>query len=317
MSDIIIQNPDAPVLVVGGAGMDYVGRVVGELEYQTSNTAKIRTSFGGVARNVAENLARLGHSVSLMSVFGNDPPGEQAIQYLERIGVDMVNVMRCSDCPTGSYIAILDAEGNLKIALDDMRALREITPEYIRTKFEVIKNSSMVFIDANLQLKSIKALLSMARRAKVPVFADPTSFSLADKFIPNLNKIMIITSNSMEAGKLCGCNFSPSDKSAAVRAAKKMVNDGVHLAIVTLGKFGVCYATSASSGYVPALSTQILDPTGAGDALSATVIFALLNDIPIDEAVRLGVAAAYLTLRSPGSVSDELSIDNLYNKLPG
>jgi pseudouridine kinase len=82
-----------------------------------------------------------------------------------------------------------------------------------------------------------------------------------------------------------------------------------------LGQFGVCYATSDTSGQIPAIRTEIADPTGAGDAMTATVIFALLNDIPLDDAVRLGVSAATLTLRHPGAVLPDLSLEKLYDQL--
>ena len=57
------------------------------------------------------------------------------------------------------------------------------------------------------------------------------------------------------------------------------------------------------------------DPTGAGDALTAAVLFGLLNDMPIDDAVRLGVAAASLTLTYRGSVIPDLSLEKLYDQL--
>ena len=63
-------KPDLPVIVIGSAGVDIVGLVRGELQSRTSSPANIRTSFGGVARNVAENLARLGQPVNLISVVG-------------------------------------------------------------------------------------------------------------------------------------------------------------------------------------------------------------------------------------------------------
>ncbi len=59
----------------------------------------------------------------------------------------------------------------------------------------------------------------------------------------------------------------------------------------------------------------MLDPTGAGDALTATVVFSLLNDIPLDDAMRLGVSAASLTLLYPGAVIPDLSLQKLYDHL--
>ena len=75
------------------------------------------------------------------------------------------------------------------------------------------------------------------------------------------------------------------------------------------------YATPSTSGFVPALEVDVVDPTGAGNALTATVIYALLNDIPLDEAVRLGVSAATLTLDSHETVRSDLSLESLYAQL--
>ena len=66
---------------------------------------------------------------------------------------------------------------------------------------------------------------------------------------------------------------------------------------------------------IPAIQTPIVDETGAGDALTAGIIFGLLEGIPIDECVRLGVTAASLTLRSNETVRADLSVDLLYDDL--
>jgi len=61
--------------------------------------------------------------------------------------------------------------------------------------------------------------------------------------------------------------------------------------------------------------TKIVDSSGAGDALTATTIFGLLNDLGIDEAIRLGVTAASLTLTNPTTTLAELSLELLYGNL--
>jgi pseudouridine kinase len=89
----------------------------------------------------------------------------------------------------------------------------------------------------------------------------------------------------------------------------------VHIAIITLGHDGLVYATGDANGYVPAIKVEVVDPTGAGDALTAAVVYALLNDIPVDEAVRLGVSAATLTIESADTVRQDLSLESLYAQL--
>jgi pseudouridine kinase len=124
----------------------------------------------------------------------------------------------------------------------------------------------------------------------------------------------LTTPNITEASILCGQTYSARPRQA-IEAAKYLVSQGVRIAIVTLAEFGVCYATSETSGHIPAIRTEIVDPTGAGDALTAAVIFALLNDISLDDAVRLGVSAASFTLRHRGAVVPYLSLEKLYDQL--
>ena len=114
---------------------------------------------------------------------------------------------------------------------------------------------------------------------------------------------------------LCEPAREVTNRKQALEGAKCLVSQGVQIAIITLAEQGLVYATSETSGYVPAIRTEVLDPTGAGDALTATVIFALLNGIELDEAVRLAVSAASLTLRYGGAVVPDLSLEKLYDQL--
>lgn len=172
-----------------------------------------------------------------------------------------------------------------------------------------------MFIDSNLSKDSLRTLFSLARRNDVPVCADPTATSLALKLKPYLRRLFMITPNTVEAGVLCGRNLSPTRPESALEAAKDLVNQGVETAIVTLAQFALCYASTETCGHVPAIETEVVDPIGAAEALAAAVIFGLLNEIPLDEAVRLGVSAAALTMSQPGSVLPDLSLQKLYDRL--
>ncbi len=309
-------NPDAPILVIGGAGVDIVGRLEGDIRPGSSAPARIRSSFGGVARNVSENLARLGQEVQLITVVGQDDAGDRLITQTARAGVNVEAVLRTSDQPTGTYLAVVDSEGKLEFALDDMRPMHALTPDYVRQYEEHFKQAALLFIDANLPKDTLRTTMSLARKARLPVCADPTSISLAERLQRYLPRLFLITPNSTEAAYFCGLpDERLEDRHQAVEAAKHLVSQGVEIAIITMAELGLCYATTETSGYIPAIRTPIVDPTGAGDALSATVIFALLNEIPLDDAVRLGVSAASLTLRYSGAVVPDLSLEKLYDQL--
>ena len=289
-------------------------------------------SPGGVARNVAENLARLGVEVTLITAVGDDPPGRQLLDQVEAAGVDVRHALTVTGKRTGMYMGVLDPQGGLHLALDDMGLVRSLSRDYLRSKTHLLEQAQAIFLDANVPPDSIELLLTIARRAGIPVAADPTSVSLAASLRPHLEDLWLITPNAAEAEVLCPHPVPHADRGDAKRdarreaegdvprdraldAARRLVAEGVDIALVTMAEFGVGYASAETSGHVPAVTTEVIDPTGAGDAQTAAVLFGLLSGIPLDESVRLGVSAAALTLRTNGSVVPDLSLERLYDEL--
>ena len=308
-------SPDAPAMVIGAAGVDLVGRISNPLEMWVSNPALIRTTFGGVARNVAENLARLGQPVRLITAIGDDQIGARLIRQIAEAGVDTGEVLRTDQHSTGAYLAVVNAAGELQVALDDMDTVSALTPDYLKERYELFKDSSMLFVDANLPKNVLRTAISLARRARIPICADPTSTALAGQLKPHLSKLYLITPNRSEAEMLSDCKIDSLQDDQVLEAAKCMLSKGVQVVIVTLAQFGVFYATSETSGQIPAINTEVVDPTGGGDALTAAVLFALLNEMSLDDALRLGVSAATLTLRHSGTVLPDLTLEKLYDQL--
>jgi len=315
MDDCYEKLSNRPVLVIGAAGLDIIGKVEAALEKGTSNAARIQTTFGGVARNVAENLARLGQDVRLVTSVGDDEAGRRLLEKLDRAGVDVGSSLVSDAYPTGAYIGVVNRSGELQYALDDMKVLNALSPEYLKSREDLFMDASILFIDANLSKKTLRTAMALAKKAGIPVFADPTSIQLAAKLTPFLSGFDLITPNVQEAAVYLGRSFDPYDQEQIFEAAKHLVGQGVKISVITLAELGVCYATSETSGYIQAVRTEIVDPTGAGDALTATIIFALLNQINLDDAMRLGVSAASLTLRYPGAVVPDLTLEKLYDQL--
>ena len=303
------------MLVIGSAGIDLVGRADSELQTGTSNPGRLRFSHGGVARNVAENLARLGTEVSLISAVGDDVQGEQVLDRLRDAGVNVDHVVVVPETSTGYYLAVLGDDGSLHVGLDDMGLIDAISAAHLDELKDQFKQASLVVVDANLPSKTLAKAVRLAGQAKIPIAADPTSASLAGNLTTYLDKLWLITPNEAEAEVLCPHAVPHADVSMALSAARHLVTHGVNIAIITMAEFGVGYASAEGSGHLPAVRTEIIDPTGAGDALTAAVIFALLNGIPLDEAVRLGLSAAAHTLRTPGTVAPDLSLELLYQQL--
>jgi pseudouridine kinase len=303
------------VLVIGAAGLDIKGRSNTALQNATSNPGIVRSCFGGVARNIAENLARLEIEVVLLSVVGNDAYGDLIMAQAATAGVNVAHVLQLDDQRSGSYVAILDDDGDLAVAVSDYEIIKYLDSAFLQDKIELFKSAKMIVLDLNLLSETLEKILEFAKTYQIPVCVDPTSPAHAEKIRPYLHQLYLITPNFSEVTKLCNTSFDEENVDSALNAAKELVSSGLKIAIVTLGSQGVVYASHNLSGHLPALKTHIVDSTGAGDALSAAVIYGLLNDISLEEAMRLGVTAATLTLRSRDSVVQELTTDLLYEHL--
>ncbi len=302
-----------PVLVIGASSLDVKGRALEPLDIGTSNQGLIRSSLGGVARNIAENLARLGVPTILLSAVGADGTGRRLLTQTADSDVDISHVLIDPEGRTGSYLAIMDHHGGVYVSIDDMAILNRLTPGHLNNHRRLFRDASMIVIDANLLPETLKTVFRLARTYQVPVCADPTSRNLAPRLRPYLDQLRMVTPNPAEAEALLG-QGPISGRNEAIAAAKTLVTQGVEIAVITLAEMGACYATSNESGHVPALDIDIVDFTGAGDALSAAVIFGLLEEMPVGEAIRLGVSAAALTLQSRETVCQDLSLEKLYDQ---
>jgi pseudouridine kinase len=302
------------ILVIGAASIDTKGRAEGTIQTGTSNQGIIRVGVGGVGRNVAENLARLGEPVVLLSAVGDDGSARRILQQAAECGIDVTQILVDADHRTAAYLAVRDDSGNPLMSIDDMSINRDlITPDFVYRRRALFRDARVVVLDANLAPKTLKTIFGLTNRYGVPVCADPTTASLAPRLCPHLPDLTLVTPNAAEAQALC--DVEVTGRESALVAAQKLVAHGVKIAIVTLGATGLVYATSQESGHVPAIEAEIVDLTGAGDALTAAVVFGLLNEFPIAESVRLGTSAAALTLQSRETVCPELSLERLYDQL--
>ena len=310
-----MSNDCNHVLVIGAANLDIKGIPEEPLLTGTSIPGHIRTSLGGVARNIAENLARLDVDTVLLTAVGDDPAGERILGQAAGRGIDISHSLVVEGGRTGAYMALLQPGGGLNVAMDDMGILEALTPEFLRSQRALFAKACLVVIDANLKPDTFATVIDLCDEYDVALCADPTSATLAHRLSPHLHHLYMIPPNVNEVSVLTGLQFPQNDREAAQEAATALVEKGVEIALITLGEFGVVYNDGETKGHIPAIQTQIVDETGAGDAMTAAIIFGLLEDIPLDECVRLGVTADSLTLRTRETVRRDLTVELLYDEL--
>ncbi len=307
-------GPDQqPIVVIGSAALDAKVRPWTDLSPEGSVPGAIGLTVGGVARNIAETLARFEVPTILLSAVGEDTMGNYVLDITARAGVDVSHILRIPHERTSAYLAMLHDNGKRAWSVDDMAILNHLTPDYIYDNADLIQNARTVVLDNNLPLESLETVIRLCHEADVSISADPTSRFLAHRLDALLDKFSLITPNQREAEVLCACPVQSIDE--ALGAARQLVRRGVNMALITMGDLGVVYATANERGHVAAPSVDVVDLTGGSDAMTAAVVYSLINDIPAGEAVRLGVTAAMLTIASTDTVRRDLSLELLYDSL--
>jgi pseudouridine kinase len=302
------------VLVVGAAGLDL--KIVPRTDAavpERSNPATIHWGWGGVARNMAENLARLGAEVHLITAVGDDWWGHALLRQLQELGINTHGSIISRDQPTASYAALYNQDKRLSVAFDDMSVTRKITAGHLNRLRSLVRDAEIVCLDANLSPHALKTLFRLTAEYEVPVCADPTAALLAHRLQPYLTGITAMTPDLAEAEALLGETLG--DDEAISLGARRLVQAGVDLAIITLGAEGLYYATNEESGRISAFPVDVVDPIGAGDALTAAVAYGLSEKISFEEVVRLGMAAAAQTVACRDAVCSYLSLELLYERL--
>jgi len=297
---------EGDVVVIGGMNVDTLARISGETVPGSSNPGETSTAHGGVGRNVAENLARLGSPVRLVGVVGDDAHGEDLLQQLRVLDVDVSRVRRSADCATGTYTAVLDRDGGLVIGVADMAATESLLPEHVPD--ETLRGASWLVLDGNLRADTIAHCLALADAWHVPVVLDPVGVAKATR-LGRLPGLHTFTPNHDELLAWAG-----TDDVDAARAHAHA--QGIDVVWLREGAEGSTLHTG--DGAVTELRlppAAVVDVTGAGDAMLAAYVHRLRAGVPVVEAAWFATAAAWLTVGSATTVRRDLTEDLVHGTL--
>lgn len=298
---VLSERPGA--VVIGGANVDLKARSKARATSHTSNPGHGSMAPGGVARNIAENLARLGDRVHLVSVVGRDRLGDHLLEHTAAAGVRIEHVARTAR-PTGTYTAVLDADGELLVAIADMEATSELGPEQLQGARDVIATAGVLVLDGNLRRDTLEYALDLSQGVRTVV--EPVSVPKAAALKDVLDsRVYAVTPNRDELAALTDL---PTRTDRQVRTAARALHaKGIELVWIRLAERGSLLSLADQTLSIPALPTTVLDVTGAGDSMSGAFCHVLLDGGNPEEAARYGHAAAALTIASPHTVRPDLT----------
>lgn len=276
------------ICVIGGANVDITATTLDAFIPNDSNPGTIRLSSGGVARNIAHNLALLGDEVTFLTIFGGDTFGWFTADGCRKAGFD---ISLCDTAPVGTrsvFLCINNVDGEMIGGVSDMNTVTGVTPEWLEQKLQKVDDVDVYVADTNLPVDTLAYLIDHVDK---PLYVDAVSKAKAPKIIAALKhskrkKIHTVKCNLMEAETLLN-------------------QKGIGRFFVSLGADGLDVIVGKKKSHFPALPCVNVNATGAGDSLMAGIIHAG-PEAPIEEAATIGLKCAKLTCECPDTVNKQL-----------
>jgi pseudouridine kinase len=308
-NDGVLLPQKKQVLCIGGANMDRKIRVNKIVEFGTSNPASSSVSCGGVARNIAENLGRLGLSTSLLAFIGADSDGEQLIQQTKKfVNLDLTEVIQNQS--TGTYTAVLDEDGEMVIAFADMGIYDHVGQEFLQRKWHHLVNSEMVVLDMNYPKDTIHEIINRCKIEEIPITIATVSAPKVTKLPEVLEGVTWLIANQKEAEALSKINIQ--SEGDFFRAAEAVLKKGVEKVVITRGNKGLIYFTkTGEAGALFPPETLVTDVTGAGDSLVSGILFGHFKGLNTEDSCKIGITCSHLTIQSGETVNPALNQQEL------
>ncbi len=304
------------VCVIGGSNIDVWGFSDGPLKKGSSNIGDVNISVGGVSRNIAESLTKLGIQTEFITAISNDEYGKHIYSYClkEGVRIDRANIFK--NQRTSFFLSIVDKETHEKYAVADMSIMDQITPAHINQRRAEINNCNLIVLDLNTPKNTVEFILSNFKNKLIMI--DPVSVSKVEKIEKLLDLVKFIKLNRVELQELSGMPVdTPED---VKKAAKSLIEKGIKEIVVSNDFNAICYASKddyfrLESKHKEIESKEVEFKQGIREAQFAGLVYGKFNNLTVEESLNIAMKAGELTAETDELVSPWLSVENIYERL--
>jgi ribokinase len=305
------------IISLGSVNADFQVRVD---QKPGSTTTMLAHDFmrlsGGKAANVAFLARRLGVSALLMARIGKDELGEQALGSLKDLGVDLTWVRKVAGVSTGVSMITVPPDGKKHIILapNANDVWKEEEQDEVRQAIQQAPAGSVLVVDYEVPPFIVEQAITTAYEKGFSIIVDPSPADRVDEQL--YSKINYLTPDASETESLT--KIKPDSVENAVQAARKLIERGVKTAIVRLEEGGCVVMHEQETLYVPPVSVEVVDTTGAGDAFAGAFAVAVLEKQSLRDAACFASAVSLASITAYGSqpaYPTREQIQNLYDQV--
>ncbi|MFC3188922.1 ribokinase [Pseudocitrobacter faecalis] len=279
---------------------------------ETVTGNQYQVAFGGKGANQAVAAGRSGANIAFIACTGEDDIGERVRQQLANDRIDVAPVSVIAGESTGVALIFVNGEGENVIGIH-AGANAALSPALVEAQKTRIAQADALLMQLESPLESVMLAAKIAYQHQTQVILNPApARELSDELLALVD---IITPNETEAEKLTGIRVENDDDAA--KAAQALHSKGIDTVIITLGSRGVWASVKGEGQRVPGFKVQAIDTIAAGDTFNGALITALLEDKPLNEAIRFAHAAAAIAVTRKGaqpSVPWREEIDEFLNQ---
>lgn len=293
------------LLVFGASVVDIFGFSSANYRPYNSTPGRVKMSFGGVCRNIAENVARVGINTKFISILGDDESGKNMLEHGQKIGYDMKDSMILEGKSTPTYLAILDERGEMVSAIADMGSIDSMTTDFVDSKEDIIANAEYTFLDADNPV--IMEYLLTKFKGKTRFILDPVSAEKASWVKHLIKYFHTIKPNRHEAEILAG--FPIQDDEDLKKACAYFISLGVEKVFISLDEDGIFYSNGSESGKIKAKNVTVKNVTGAGDSFVAGIGYGYMKETSIKETVKFAITMSNITIAHEETIHPDMCLD--------
>ena len=303
------------VLGIGAANIDLMGRSREPIVWEDSNPGFIGMSVGGVTHNICENAAKMGARVTLITATGDDLHGQVIREHCRCNGVDPQYFYTVPHHASSSYLSIHQPQGEMAVALSDMRVLQRLPVSYLEEHRALLEGAAVIVVDCGLP-QEVLDYIAREYGPRVPVFADTVSTTYARKLAGSMAGYHTVKPNLLEAQVLSGLEIrSDADLD---KAAEIILDKGARRLFVSMGRRGVYYADRQGTRIRASTRPleQVVNATGAGDAFMAGLVHSFLEGASLEETLDFSMTASILAISHQATINPEMSAALVRENIP-
>ncbi|MBC6451046.1 PfkB family carbohydrate kinase [Actinokineospora xionganensis] len=265
----------------------------------SGGTATVRGRWevlGGKGANQAVGLAQLGAEVALVGVVGDDRTGHDLLAQARADGIDVTHVVRRTGLATALIVDLVDDTGEWR-HLEDIPDAALLGVDDVLAASTLLAEAEWVLVRLQQPFAATLAAARLASTQGAHVVLDGAP-SVPGPIGDLLSCAEVVRADAREAERLAGRALG--DVADTSCAARELLRRGPSLVVLEAAGKGNVVATPGGSEFLPHASVDVVDSTGAGDALVAAMTSALMRGVDPHEAAHLAVAASAATTEHAG-----------------